>query len=329
MDANLRLMSLCSGYGGLDLAVETVFDATTRFVADVDRDASTVLAERFPMAANIGDIKNVDWQRFVDRVDIITAGYPCQPFSQAGLRRGTEDERHLWPWIAEAIRSIRPRLVVVENVAGHLRRGFGIVLADLAEMGMSARWCTVRASEIGAPHRRERIFAIAYPDGDGFQGLPQGNGTFRHLAVESWRDANGRSLDALADSNCQSAWRNTGGSSCPQEEDLGRSESDDSQRSQNGVRTSVQAEPRTIDWGQYEFAVTEWERRIGRRAPSPLVDGSRQLNAKFVEWMMGLPPGWVTDLIPNRRSLRILGNGVVPQQAVFAIRSMIAAGISV
>lgn len=319
--SDLRLMSLCSGYGGLDLAVEDFFGATTRFVAEVDVDASTVLASRFPMAANLGDIKCVDWWQFAGRVDILTAGYPCQPFSQAGLRRGTEDERHLWPWIAEAVRQIRPRVVVLENVAGHLRRGFGVVLADFAEMGMSARWCTVRASEVGAPHRRERVFAIAYADSDRLQGIAQGNRSVCKLGIEQWGHFDGCGLDAATDPNRQSARRFAGSTLGQEGQDSGRGQSHNGQRPEDGVRI-VDSGQSGFDWGQYAFAVSEWERRIGRPAPLPLVPGSRQLNAKLVEWMMGLPAGWVTDLIPNRRSLRILGNGVVPQQAAFALGRM-------
>jgi len=81
------------------------------------------------------------------------------------------------------------------------------------------------------------------------------------------------------------------------------------------------AEP--VDWQRFGPAIRRWEAIMGRSAPAPLVDGTKQLNARLVEWMMGLPEGWVTDLIPNRRALKTLGNGVVPQQAEMALRMLL------
>ncbi|WP_425297057.1 DNA cytosine methyltransferase [Nocardia brasiliensis] len=94
----------------------------------------------------------MDWHS-VPPIDILTAGYPCQPFSTSGRRKGKDDPRHLWPFVYEAIRVLRPRLTLLENVAGHRSKGFDTVLGDLAEIGLSAQWVSVRASDIGAPHR--------------------------------------------------------------------------------------------------------------------------------------------------------------------------------
>lgn len=168
-----RIGSLCSGAGGLDLAVESVTGGQTIWHAEYDDDASKVLSTRWPGIPNHRDITATDWTG-VEPIDIVTAGYPCQPFSAAGQRKGTDDERHLWPYVAEAIRVLRPRLVVLENVAGHRSLGFDCVLADLAEMRYDAQWCSIRASDVGAPHRRERIFVVANPAGDRWdQGRPE------------------------------------------------------------------------------------------------------------------------------------------------------------
>ena len=158
----MRLGSLCTGYGGLDLAVEHVLGATTVWTSDIDPGASLIMAERFPDAPNLGNLKEIDWAT-VPPVEIVTAGYPCQPFSHAGKRKGLDDERHIWPYIREGIRHLRPRLVVLENVSGHRTMGLDRVLGDLAEDGLDAFWTSIRASDVGAAHRRERLFIIATP----------------------------------------------------------------------------------------------------------------------------------------------------------------------
>lgn len=138
------------------------------WVAEIDPAASKLLEARHPGVPNLGDIKAVDWST-VEKVDVLTAGYPCQPFSDAGRRLGEEDTRDVTGDVAEAIRILRPRLAILENVSGHLRRGFSRVLGSLASMGYVARWHSVRAAEAGAPHRRERLFCLAYPADDGQQ----------------------------------------------------------------------------------------------------------------------------------------------------------------
>lgn len=174
----MRIGSLFSGAAGLDRAVAEVFGGDVIWFSEIDKAASKVLAHRFPGVPNLGSITEIDWAA-VPAVDVLCGGYPCQPFSHAGQREGVNDERHLWPYFAEAIRRIRPRYAVLENVAGHRSMGFDSVLADLAEMRYDAQWCSVRASDVGAPHQRERLFVLATgadqvrPEGG---GLPDGMG---------------------------------------------------------------------------------------------------------------------------------------------------------
>jgi len=160
--ASLTVGSLFSGIGGLDLGLER---AGHRVIwhSEIDDYACQVLKKHWPHVPNIGDVKKVNWSE-VPNVDIIAGGYPCQPFSQAGKRKGKEDPRHLWPYVLDAIRAIRPRYALMENVRGHLTLGFGDVLADLAACGYSAEWQIIPASAVGAPHRRDRLFFVAYPN---------------------------------------------------------------------------------------------------------------------------------------------------------------------
>jgi DNA (cytosine-5)-methyltransferase 1 len=98
-------------------------------------------------------------------VDVITAGFPCQPFSVAGKQRGAEDERNMWPQTIECIRLVRPKYCLLENVSGLLTNEyFGTILGDLAESGFDLRWKVLSAAEVGAPHKRDRLWIVAHTD---------------------------------------------------------------------------------------------------------------------------------------------------------------------
>ena len=115
----MRIGSLFSGYGGLDLAAQQYFGGDLTWYSEIEPSACKILAAHHPIVPNLGDITAVDWAT-VEPVDVLTGGYPCQPFSHAGKRKGSSDERHLWPFVAVAIDALRPRVVVLENVRGHL-----------------------------------------------------------------------------------------------------------------------------------------------------------------------------------------------------------------
>lgn len=168
--------SLFSGIGGLDLAVEAVTGART--VWQVERDAwcRSVLARHWPEARRFDDVRTVGKE--LERVDIIAGGFPCQDLSHAGKRAGLAGERSgLWREFARIIRVVGPRFVFVENVSGLLSDSgaMGAVLGDLAAMGYAAEWGVFRAGDVGAPHRRERVFILAVADGDA-HGQPQPQG---------------------------------------------------------------------------------------------------------------------------------------------------------
>ena len=117
------------------------------------------------------DLKTFPWAEFRDRVDILTGGYPCQPFSSAGKRLGAEDPRHLWPYIADGIRLLRPRVCFFENVEGHISLGLREVIRELEKLGYATAWGIFSASECGAPHQRKRVFIFAAnADGSRIQG---------------------------------------------------------------------------------------------------------------------------------------------------------------
>lgn len=150
------------------MAVRALTGADLVGVSDIAPGACAVLAKNHAGVPNIGDITTVDTATLPE-FDLVCGGYPCQPFSTAGTRRGTGDPRHLWPHVARIIEARRPQAVVLENVRGHLSLGFNQVLTDLAGMGYAARWSIVSASSAGAAHRRERLYVVAWPAGAPYQ----------------------------------------------------------------------------------------------------------------------------------------------------------------
>ena len=168
-------LSLCAGAGGLDLGIHLAVPGY-RTVGYVERDAyaaATLVVrmedealDRAPVWDNVADFDGRPWRGLVD---ILHGGYPCQPFSVAGRKLGDKDPRHLWPHIARIVREVEPPLCFFENVGGHLRLGFQQVHDDLRRMGYRVKAGLFTAEEVGAPHKRERLFILAYAEGAGEQ----------------------------------------------------------------------------------------------------------------------------------------------------------------
>ncbi|WP_040155176.1 DNA cytosine methyltransferase [Mobilicoccus massiliensis] len=355
-DSPLRIGSLFSGYGGLDLAVEHVFNARTVWFSELNEPVARVFARHWPDAPNLGDITAIDWSQ-VEPVDILIGGFPCQDVSTVGKRAGIAPGTRsgLWAHMAEAIDALQPEWVVIENVRGLLSspatrplaegddhdqrnpgdetpndatlrgmephpwhlgdnaarplRALGAVLGDLADLRLDARWIGLPASLVGAPHQRFRIFALArsavpHPTGD---RLITRRGNPRSGASPARNDR------ALAPDHRLRASRT--GWLAEQESRVG---------------DAVVPDRRTVQrWGRYADAITRWEHITGRPAPAPALlndaEGPRPAPA-FVEWLMGLPAGWVTgtDDLTQNQQITALGNGVLPLQACVALSSMLA-----
>lgn len=332
-----RVLSLCTGYGGIELALGEI-DLVA--YAEFDKYASMVMAHHHPDVPNLGDIKahhNYTKATLGD-IDILTAGYPCQPFSHAGKQLGAADPRHLWPDVAQIIRQLRPGVVFLENVRGHVRLGLKEVIAELAHLGYVGSWRCVRASDVGAAHRRERVFIVAADassESDGTHPRAAYGDETRDGEELADRLGGGRGIAADASRSRRAGWGGVvsgdqeDGAGSPDHGDQAVPDSDHGRCEQqcpsvryvpvpvpDGPRPGSYA-PSPLHWGQFDAAVRRWEGVLGRGAPTPTEPGTRRLNPEFVEWMMGLPRGHVTG-IPNlsrTRQLKILGNGVVPQQA--------------
>jgi len=339
--------SLFTGTGALDMAAAEVLGAEPAWFCDLDPGASALLAHHYPDVPNLGDITAVDWTT-VEPVDVLTGGFPCQDISNAGRREGIIGARSgLWSYYADAIRVLRPRYVLIENVAALVVRGLDRVLADLAALGFDAEWATVRASDVGAPHQRERVFIAAarhsevrgrdFPSvagqrrgsagtagGPGGVAADAGSDTVREQPVaESGRSgASVAGLDHAAAANPAGAGLQ--GYFAPRSPSgIEPQENTDAER--NGGASTADS----LEWGPYGPAIRRWEAILSRPAPAPTatgVRGGRVLNPALPEWMMGLPDGWITAVpgLSRAAQLKLAGNGVVTQQAIAAFRHLLA-----
>lgn len=356
----MKIGSLFSGYAGLDLAVQSVFpQAQTAWHCEFDKAPSTILNHHYPNVPNLHDVTQVDWEQ-VEPVDIITGGSPCQDLSTAGKRAGMAEgtRSNLWVNMREAIAIIKPRLVVWENVQGALSaeaysssdmepgqgflgggnghlRALGRVLGDLTEIGYDARWTTIRASDIGAPHHRSRVFLIAYPADTGCVGLQAARWGGGYGAQVAGAIGGAETLPKLkhlptlkaSDSLCADSpaeHRRDSPSIAAvsfhfphlptpntmdhlparegeaREKQLRRGDINGSRRTSMGnLREDVIHPGDGGIYGRYEPVVRRWEQATGTTAPNPTElnrNGKPRLNVEFAEWMMGLPKGWITDV---------------------------------
>ena len=396
-----RILSLFSGYGGLDMGVIEALGGEVIAHSEIEPSAVKILNHRWPDVPQLGDITTADLSGLA-QVDIVTGGFPCQDVSsagrQAGLIRNGEGRTRsgLWGVMANVIDKVRPRLVVAENVRGLLSAGadsdvescpwcvgdgngggrvpmraLGAVLADLADIGYDAGWYGLPASDVGACHQRFRVFIVARPTGsrdtwavrdaanaEGVEqrepqltGVPagdRGSGDGYLLPTPRVTDGHGAGEHGQGGHDLR-----TTVTMLPTPRATDGTHGGPNQRGSKGDLTlpsatallptpSVAMYPSNrsgspnaarrpslygpVRWGQYESAIRHAEAAFGHPAPpavSPTArDGRHRLNPAFVEWMMMLPAGHVTDVpgVARTRQLGILGNGVVPPQAAAAIR---------
>nr|MBA2680541.1 DNA cytosine methyltransferase [Ktedonobacteraceae bacterium] len=160
-----RLLSLCSGIGVIDYVWSYVLKQEIAGQIEIDPHCIALLTERFPDVPRRSDIKEVaheDTPTDFGTIDLMAGGIPCQPFSSAGKRRGTQDDRHLWPYAFALVQRYRPTWVLIENVTGFVNLALDLVCTDLESEGYSTQAFVLPACAIGAPHERQRVFIVAY-----------------------------------------------------------------------------------------------------------------------------------------------------------------------
>ena len=187
----IRTLDLFSGIGGFALGLERTGGFETVGFCEIEPYCRAVLKKHWPNVWQHDDIKTLT-KEIIDancgRIDCIVAGFPCQPVSDNGKKQAQDDERWMWPETCRIIGAIRPRGVLLENVTGLLKRGFGDVLRDLAGIGYDAEWDCIPAAAFGAPHLRERVFVVSYPTSTGLQGQESAGRVWRRgLLAECYR----------------------------------------------------------------------------------------------------------------------------------------------
>lgn len=322
----MRIGSLFSGIGGLELGLERAGLGHVVWQCEIDPFCRSVLAKHWPNAWRFEDVRSVD--ATAPSVDVICGGFPCQDVSLAGKRGGLGAPRSgLWHEFSRIIGEIKPSIVIVENVLGLRTSGLPRVLADLAALGFDAEWADLAAADVGAPHRRRRLFVVAtHPDRIDVREQPGWLGrACRAAAAESRDDGTGwDAADAAGERS--GALRIDADGSCDAE-DRGRS---GDARATRDCGASAHADGSGLE-----------ERRgigcddVEERSAAERVGGAR--DASYARWMRDGAGQWrppvspirrVDDGIPDRshrKRLKALGNAVVPQCAEVIGRAIVAA----
>ena len=297
----MQHLDLFSGIGGFALAARWAGIETVGF-CEIEEYPRKVLAKNFPGVTIHHDIRELDGNEYAG-IDIITGGYPCQPFSTAGKRKGQADDRHLWPEMLRVITQARPVWVIAENVAGHITMGLDQVLADLESEGYTSRTVVIPACGVDAQHRRERVWIIANTNGELLreqsrgscgahrksQALPSIDGK-EQLVAGTMADSCGRRLGATGEREVQ---QQRGAKTVSTSETVADTEGGNVRR-RDGIKIERQGEE---------------PRESGRR------DGG--------SWAPEPGVGRVAHGIPDRMDrIRGLGNAIVPQVAYQILKAI-------
>ena len=339
------VISFCSGYAGIERGLDLA-GIRHRVIAYVEIEAfaianlvSKMESGQLDPAPIYTDLKTFPSELFRDAVDIITGGYPCQPFSAAGKRLGEKDPRHLWPYIREHIYTIQPARVFLENVEGHISMGLSSVISDLEEDGYGATWGIFSAREVGAPHQRKRVYIMADCNGVRCDWGALSNGdSERPMEVEALE----RSEQPLVRSEAEGCSGDSGGSMGYSEHDgslattergsIEEASTDNKERQESSCESEGASQSRSSGDLQAGKLADTFSARSEIRLPGS-VRSNKERNTGIIDDCSGeqsrrqedlrWPPeprvGRVVDGCADRVDrIRLLGNGVVPQTAAKA-----------
>jgi DNA (cytosine-5)-methyltransferase 1 len=337
------ILSLCSGYGGIEIGIQRAIGKCTVLThVEVEAFAVANLVNKMETgkmdpAPIWTDVKTFDPKPFRNCIDILTGGYPCQPFSFAGKRNGEDDPRHLWPYIRSIVFHSRPNQVFFENVEGHLTKGIAEVLEDLEKMGYQCQVGIFSAVEVGAPHQRKRVFILG--NSIGFEPwFSMADSSNRHGELEQVKNGSGKG-SKLGNSESDNK-RGLSKSTMHRERFEARGSGGDEMGNTNqqgleirkGERENSEATEKTrpatiipmFNWpsgpGQKQY---EWEEPRTVRDSTRIANRHKSKIEQVREFEKSIPTretqselGRTINGASNRVDrLRLLGNGVVPQVA--------------
>ncbi len=290
----LKILDLFSGIGGFSLGLESTGHFETAAFCEIEPYCQKVLKKHWPNVPIFDDIRKLKGKD-IGAIDIITGGYPCQPFSVAGKQKAEQDPRHLWPEYFRLIQELRPTWVIGENVSGHIKLGLDSVLEDLASEGYSTRTFSISASSIGANHKRERVWILANSKRKRLEGLGEQSSSFsgENQGIQSW-DESSREKNVA---NTQSQWRGEPRYSYQEK------------RSSESSSTQPQSSSSDVAYTNSERGCL-WETD---RQDAKDVRQSPRGEETFGWWNIEPRVGRVAHGIPKRVDrLKTLGNSVVP-----------------
>jgi site-specific DNA-cytosine methylase len=321
------VISFCSGYGGIERGLDLA-GVEHRVLAYVEIEAFAIAnlvakmeTGQLVPAPIFTDIKTFPAHLFRGCVDIITGGYPCQPFSAAGKRLGTEDSRHLWPYILDHIKAIRPVRCMFENVEGHISLGLREVIGDLESASYNSTWGIFSAAEVGAPHQRKRVYILANAEGQRYGAGREQRDIYQSDGGSVWECLSEPPLTGLCAGGDEIVATPTVRANTAA--NLGPNGKRDLLVNQVNWQTPVANDSVERAKGNYNSrgepnwptpSARDWKDSPGMAQTTVNPDGSHRnrndqlaravysvtppagsLNPDWVEWLMGVPIGW-TDL---------------------------------
>ena len=319
MTKKYKHLDLFSGIGGFSLGLEATGAFETVAFCDYDQYCQKVLRKHWPWVTIYDDVKELNSERLSanghTEVDIITGGYPCQPFSIAGRQKGEQDPRHVWPEMFRLVKELRPTWVIGENVSGHIKLGLDTVLENLESEGYATRAFSISASSIGSNHQRERVWIIANTNELGWDNWiynreerQVSNDKERNIEEsESERD---RRINRIRQTS--EAMEDTRRTQWPwsffqnQDEDETREGyADQFERSGSAPKSDV---------ANTEVSDTDSEGLARRRSECELREGQEEGEIGWSQWWQSEPNvGRVANGVPKRVDrLKSLGNSLVP-----------------
>jgi DNA (cytosine-5)-methyltransferase 1 len=321
----LKHLDLFSGIGGFSLGLEATGGFETMAFCDIEEYPRQVLQKHWPHVKQYKDIKELNYERLkadgIDSIDIITGGYPCQPFSVAGRKKGEEDPRHLWPEYFRLVKELRPTWVIGENVSGHIKLGLDTVIKDLESEDYSVRPFSISASSIGANHQRERIWIMAYSERNyNFNEEQRVNGEEKKISREYREDNSTTRQSSRASAARTQSDSHVEDSRCPQwQRAEQREENENETRKENANQFERSSSTSEVDVANTndERLQRQWQ---SRNQFTPRFNSSRESSEEGQRtvgqgWWESEPNmGRVAHGIPKRVDrLKSLGNSLVPQ----------------